>query len=452
MKIISAFFIGFLAALMLFLPKSVSAQEGVVVDGVVAVVGKHIIKMSDIENGYVQYRMRQGYENAYENKCRILENMLLTKLLLHKGEIDSIEVTDEEVEQDVQYYLKNYVRQYGSREALRDATGYTYDELHDLFFDQLKNRKISQNVEYKLTSNVTMTPREVARFYEREKDSMPIIPECYELSEIRLSPEVSEVERDRVRGELARLRERVVQGESFSMLATLYSQDPGSSSKGGELGFFTRGDMVGEFEAAAFALKPGEVSPIVETNFGFHIIQLIERRGNSVNVRHILMIPKVSSDDLLKARMRLDSIAQEVRIGNISFAEAAQKYSDGAEKAQGGVLTNQNTGNSRFTKEETSEFFPGISVVGMAEGEITNALIMKTDDQRDAYRIIRLDRRVPEHKANLVDDYDRISGAALQEAKDKKLLEWSGKMIKNTYIRISDEYKDCDFRLNWTGK
>ena len=417
-----------------------------------AVVGKSIIKMSDVENGYLQYRLRQGGDNAQETRCMLLENMLLSKLLLHKGEVDSIEVTDEQVEQEVQYYLKNYVRQYGSREALRDATGYTYDEMHDIFFDQLKNRKISQEVEYKLTQNVTVTPREVQDFYNKIKDSLPSIPECYEMSEIVITPEVSEMERDRVRTELSELRERVLKGEKFSMLATLYSQDPGSTSKGGELGFFTRGDMVGEFEAAAFALKPGEVSPVIETKFGFHIMQLIERRGNAVNVRHILMIPKVSSDDLLKARMRLDSIAQEIRLGKISFADAARQYSTGSSKTQGGTVTNGMTSNNRFTKEDVAEQFPGVSVVGVEVGTVTNALLYKTENQRDAYRIMRLDKRIPEHTANLTDDYDRISSAALQEKKDKKIMEWSAKMIKNTYIRIADEYKDCNFRLNWTGK
>ena len=442
----------FILLISLFSTQLAFGQQGTVVDGVVAVVGKSIIKISDIENGYVQYRMRQGGDNAQATRCLILENMLLSKLMLHKGEVDSVEVTDDQVEQEVQYYLKNYVRQYGSREALRDATGYTYDEMHDIFFDQLKNRKISQEIEYKLTSNVAVTPREVVDFYNRVKDSLPTIPESYEISEIVISPEVSEMERDRVRTELAGLRERILKGEKFSMLATLYSQDPGSTAKGGELGFFTRGDMVGEFEAAAFALKPGEVSPIIETNFGFHILQLIERRGNSVNVRHILMIPKVSTDDLLKARMRLDSIAQEVRQGKITFSEAARLYSDGASKSQGGVVTNNLTSSTRFTKEDISEQFPGISVSSMNVGDVTNALIMKTEDQRDAYRIIRLDQRFPEHKANLTDDYDRLSSAALQEAKDKKIMEWSAKMIKNTYIRIADDYKDCDFKLNWTGK
>ncbi|MBQ6047418.1 MAG: peptidylprolyl isomerase [Bacteroidales bacterium] len=428
------------------------SQNGYEVDGVVAVVGKNIIKKSDIENSFLQIRIKQGSENGYENRCRILENMLLTKLLLHKGEVDSIKVTNEDVEAEVQYYLKNYVRQYGSREALREATGYTYDEMHDIFVDQLRNRQISQRVEYNLTQHVTVTPREVAQFYEKVKDSLPTIPESYEISEITISPSVSEEERDRVRTELARLRERVLNGEKFSMLATLYSQDPGSANKGGEVGFFTRGDMVGEFEAAAFALKPGEVSPIIETNFGFHILQLIERRGNSVNVRHILMIPKVSSDDLLRARMKLDSIAQEIRLGKTDFAAAARQYSDGNSKEQGGVVTHPTTGNNRFLLEELKELYPGIGFAAMESGDVTNATAMKTSDQRDAYRIVRIDRKLPPHQANLTDDYDRLSNAALQEAKDKKLLEWSAKMIKTTYIRLSDEYKDCDFKLNWNKR
>lgn len=428
------------------------SQNGYEVDGVVAVVGKNIIKKSDIENSFLQIRIKQGSENGYENRCRILENMLLTKLLLHKGEVDSIKVTNEDVEAEVQYYLKNYVRQYGSREALREATGYTYDEMHDIFVDQLRNRQISQRVEYNLTQHVTVTPREVAQFYEKVKDSLPTIPESYEISEITISPSVSEEERDRVRTELARLRERVLNGEKFSMLATLYSQDPGSANKGGEVGFFTRGDMVGEFEAAAFALKPGEVSPIIETNFGFHILQLIERRGNSVNVRHILMIPKVSSDDLLRARMKLDSIAQEIRLGKTDFASAARQYSDGTSKEQGGVVTHPTTGNNRFLLEELKELYPGIGFSAMTNGEVSNATAMKTSDQRDAYRIVRIDRKLPPHQANLTDDYDRLSNVALQEAKDKKLLEWSAKMIKTTYIRLSDEYKDCDFKLNWNKR
>ena len=275
------------------------------------------------------------------------------------------------------------------------------------------------------------------------------MPEEYELAEITINPIVSEEERDMVRERLAVLRERVLKGESFEMLATLYSEDPGSARNGGELGFFGRGDMVSDFEAAAFALKPGEVSPIVETPFGFHIIQLIERRGNRLNARHILLTPKVSSEDMLKSRIFLDSIGDEIRKGNITFADAAIKYSDGPSSKQGGVVSNPYTGNNRFTKEMTSQLYPGISFSAMLEGDISNAMSMTTDENKEIYRLMQLTKKVPEHKANLTDDYDKIFNAALEEAKHKKVMEWSRKMLKHTYVRIAPEFQGCDFQLPW---
>ncbi len=438
---------------------SVFAQEnnagGTVVDGVAAVVGKNIVKFSDIENAYTQVRLHSGNENAYENRCEILENIMIGKLLIHKGEIDSVEVKDEEVEQYLPYYLKAEMRQYGgNREALREATGFTYDELQDRYRDLLRQMILRQRVEYEITENVKITPGEVSQYFDKiPADSIPMVEEQYEVAEIVIKPEISEAERDRVRTELARLRERVLNGEKFSMLATLYSQDPGSSKKGGELGFFSRGEMVSEFESAAFALKPGEVSPIIETQYGFHIIQLIERRGNTLNARHILLVPKVSSEDLLRARIKLDSIAQEIRAGKITFEEAAKQYSDAANAKQGGVAVNANTGNSRFTKESFTEQYPGIGIVAMNEGDVSNAMAMKTENNRDAYRLVRLNKKIAAHKANLIDDYDLIYNAALSDAKHKKLLNWAQRMVKNTYIHISDEYKDCNFKqVNWFAK
>ena len=429
------------------------AQNEVVVDRVVAVVGKNIVKFSDIEDNYVQIRRHQGYANAYENRCKILESLMLTKLLVHKGELDSIEVTDEQVEEQVQYYLKPMLRQYGTKEAMKAATGYTYDEIHDKYFALLKDKIMSEQVEYGITKNVKITPREVTEYYNKiPKDSLPEIPEEFEISEIELHPQVSEAERERVKMQLAQLRERVLKGEKFEMLATLYSEDPGSAKKGGELGFFGRGDMVSEFEAAAFALKPGEVSPIIETQFGFHIVQLIERRGNTVNARHILLSPKVSAEDLLKTRIRLDSIATEIKAGRLAFDEAARNFSDAQNARQGGVATNPQSGNNRFGTEIAKMLYPGIPITNMKEGDVSNATAMKTEDNTDAYRIIRVNKRINAHTANLVDDYDKLYDAALGEAKNKKLLEWAQKMIKNTYVRIIDDYKDCDFQLNWTNK
>ncbi len=426
-------------------------QQRQVVDGIVAVVGQTIIKNSDIEQAYAQVRLRQGLENEQAERCQLLESMLISKLLVHKGMVDSVEVTDEQVEEQVQYYLKAAVRQAGGKDKLRETFQYSYDELHDQYFDLLHDRILSQKVEYQLTENVKVTPAEVSEFYTHmSQDSLPLIPTQYEVSEIVIEPTINEAERDRVRGELAELRERIVKGEKFSMLAKLYSQDPGSASKGGELGFFGRGDMVKEFETAAFALKPGEVSPIVETQFGFHILQLIERRGNTINVRHILLQPKTSSDDLLKARITLDSLAQEIRSGNITFEAAAQKYSGGVSRAQGGTVTNPSTGGYLFDKEVFSQLYPGVGIVAMEENEVSNATAFLTTENKSAYCLIKLNRKIPEHKANLTDDYDRIYNACLQQAKANKVVEWANRMVRTTYVRINDEYKDCpNFKVKW---
>lgn len=427
------------------------AQERQVVDGIVAVVGKNIIRHSDIEQAYTQIRLHQGVQNAHEERCKLLESMLVNKMLLHKGMIDSVEVSDDQVEEQVQYYLQAAVRQAGSKEKLREMFNYSYDELHDQYFDIIRDRTLSQKVEYQLTENIKVTPAEVAEYFATyDADSLPEISTQYEVSEIVITPAVNEAERERVRDELNELRERILKGEKFSMLAKLYSQDPGSASKGGELGFFGRGTMVSEFEAAAFALKPGEVSPVVETQYGYHIIQLIERRGNNINVRHILLQPKISSTDLLQARVTLDSLAQEIRQGNISFEDAARKYSDGASKNQGGVVSNPVQGSPRFDKESFNQLYPGIGIVAMEEGEISNATSITTEDNKSAYCLIKLNKKIPAHKINLTDDYDRIYNAALQNAQSKKIYEWCSRMVRTTYVRIDDEYKDCDcFKVKW---
>ncbi|MBQ3788862.1 MAG: peptidylprolyl isomerase [Bacteroidales bacterium] len=442
-----------LAALLILLhfvatPAFAQPQKpaGTLVDGVAAVVGKNIVKYSDVERSYTQMRMRSGASDAQSSRCAILENLILTQLLVHKGELDSVEVSDEEVKQYLDNFLQSDLERYGSKEALREATGFAYDELKDQYEHMIRTNLLSRSVEYSITENVKVTPAEVTEFFNTlPADSLPMMPERYEISEIVIQPTIPETERDRVRAELAELRERVIKGESFSMLAALYSQDPGSARKGGELGFFPRGRMVSEFESAAFALKPGEVSPIIETQFGFHIIQLIERRGNTINARHILIIPKVSSDDLLRTRMKLDSIASEIRAGRISFEDAAKQYSTANNAKQGGAVTNSNDGSNRLDPETLKANYYAVGVQGMEVGDVSNATAFKTEDNQDAYRIVRLNRKYPSHKANLTDDYDNIYNAALANAKQKRMLEWARKQAKKTYIRLSDEFKDCSF-------
>ena len=410
-------------------------HSGTLVDGVAAVVGKNIVKYSDVERSFAQMRLRSGLDDAQNNRCAILENLILTQLLVHKGELDSVEVNEEEVKQYLESFLQSDLERYGSKEALREATGFAYDELKEQYDRMIRTNLLSRSVEYSITENVKVTPAEVTEFFNTlPADSLPMMPERYEISEIVIQPTIPETERDRVRAELAELRERVIKGESFSMLAALYSQDPGSARKGGELGFFPRGRMVAEFESAAFALKPGEVSPIIETQFGFHIIQLIERRGNTINARHILIIPKVSPEDLLRTRMQLDSIAAEIRAGHISFEDAAKQYSTANSAKQGGTVTNASDGSNRFDAEALKQSYFAVGIPGMNVGDVSNATAFKTEDNQDAYRIVRLNHKYPSHKANLVDDYDNIYNAALANAKQKRMLDWARKQAKKTYI------------------
>ena len=404
---------------------ALQAQERQVVDGIVAVVGKTIIKNSDVEQAYAQVRMQQGVQNAQQERCRLLESMLINRLLLHKGMIDSVEVSDDRVEQEVSNYLESAVNQAGGKDKLRALFNYSYEELHDLYFDLIRDRMMSQQVEMQLTENVSVTPSEVMEFFHAiPADSLPQIATQYEVSEIVIQPKASEMERERVRGELAELRERILKGEKFSTLAKLYSEDPGSAANGG--------------------------APIVETEYGYHILQMIERRGNTINVRHILMQPKVLSDDLLRARVTLDSLAQEIRKGAITFEDAAKRYSDGESKSQGGEVVNPMMGNKRFDKETFNQLYPGIGIVAMEEGEISNATPLRTQDNKSAYCLIRLNKKIPAHTANLTDDYDRIYNAALQNAQQKKIVSWCNRMVRTTYIRIADEYKNCpNFKVNW---
>lgn len=433
---------------------SIQAQEkAVMVDQVVAVVGKNIIKLSDIENSYTQFRVQMGNNDAFNNRCNILESLLIQKLLLHKAAIDSVEVPEQYVDTEVDKQLKMRLKYFGSKENMERESGQKYEDIKASYKQIMQDYFLAQQVESGVVENVKITPREVTEYFNTiPADSLPIIEAEYEVSEIVINPKVNEAERERIRLELNKLRERILKGDKFSTLATLYSEDAVSAKKGGELGFFTRGEMVGEFEAAAFALKPGEVSPVIETKYGFHIIQLIERRGNMINARHILLSAKATPEDLVAANIRLDSIVNEIKSGRISFNEAAKAFSDSQTKIEGGVVTNPQTGNNRFTADILKQVFAGVNIERMSKGEISGIISTKNELNQDVYKVVQLVNIVEAHKANLVDDYDKIYSIALRNAQNAKLSDWAEKMIKNTYIKINDDYKDCIFNLNWLKK
>ncbi len=425
--------------------------QGEVVDEIIAIVGSNIILKSDIEAQYIQYRMQQGNAAGSEStvKCSIMESMLRQKLLLSQGELDSVQVSDMQVESEMDRRLRYYIKQFGSQEKLEEFYQQSIYEIKDEFRDLIKQQMMMETVQNSITADVTVTPSEVRSFYKSiPKDSLPLINSEVELMQIVKKPPINPEERERIRKKLLELRKRVLNGESFATLAILYSEDPGSAKNGGELGFVGRGELYPEFEAVAFNLKEGEVSDILETEAGFHIIQMIERRGDYVNVRHILLQPKVSPLDLMKAKNELDSISQLIEDGKYTFEEAVAEFSDDPSKNNGGLLVNPNTGTSVF---ETDELDAKVFFVidKMEVGEISAPVPFKTDDNKDAYRILYLKKRTEPHKANLKDDYDRIQQWALEQKKQKVIQEWVESKIDKTYIKIDDSYRDCKFSNNW---
>ncbi|MBO7276481.1 MAG: peptidylprolyl isomerase [Bacteroidales bacterium] len=442
-----------------FLSFFVSAQQTdnskkEVVDKVIAIVGQNMIKLSELETAFLQQKMNSNtiIENVYETKCDLLEGMLINKLMLHQAEIDSIEVTDEEVNREMDNRIGYMISAYGSQEMLEKQMRRSLSEIKSYYKDIIKENIMIAQIEQKLTGAVSVTPQEVVDFYNSiPKDSLPNVEQEYVFSQIVKMPQVSEEEKAAVKAKLNEYRERILKGSKFSTIATLYSEDPGSAKKGGELGFFSRGQMVGEFENAAFALQDGEISPIVETKYGFHIIQMIERRGNQVNCRHILLQPKVTEQQLMDAYTQLENIKQEIDRGEITFEEAIVKYSDDASKVNDGLIVNPHNASAIFTKDAINETMLNVEKVefeSMKEGEITKPVRFKTE-LSNAYRLIKIKRKTEAHKVDLNLDYDKVQNSALNSKKTDIIKEWANKRLKKTYVKIDPEYKDCDFKLNW---
>ncbi len=429
------------------------AQQPQVIDQIAALVGRNMILQSDIENQYINYRMQGIIKgSSSEVKCSILEDMLFQKLLVAQAEVDSIVVDDAQVNAELDRRIGTFINQFGSQEKLEQYYNKSITEIKSELFNVIKEQLLSQQVQQQIISEVSVTPSEVKSYFRSlPKDSIPQIKTEYVIQQLVKNPPISVEERIRVKEELLELRKRILKGENFSTLAILYSEDPGSAKKGGELGFYGRGQLYPEFEAIAFKLKEGEVSDIVETEAGYHIIQMIERKGDYVNVRHILLIPKVSPADLQKARKELDSIALLIRNDSISFDDAVIKFSDGENRNNGGYLINQYTGRTSFEAEQLD---PQVSFVvdKLKVGEISNPIPMKTDKQKDAYRILYLKDKTKPHRANLEDDYPKIQQWALQVKQKKIMDEWVNEKSQNTYIKINDDFKNCSFHYNWLKK
>ena len=425
------------------------AQRDSIIDGIVGIVGGNVILISDIENQYMQIRSQgiiQG--TAPKMKCQIFENMLFQKLLLHQAQVDSLSVTDTQVELEMDRRMRYFISQAGTPERLEEHFGKSLLEIKNELRDVIKESMLTEQEQQKITKDVTITPAEVKTFFRKlPKDSIPLINSELEIGFIMKQPLIGDAEKQAAKDKLKGFKERFTKGDDFSTLAVLYSEDPGSSKQGGELGMFKRGEMRPEFEAAAFKLKPGEVSDIVETEDGFHLIQMIERRGEYINVRHILLQPKVSPVNLNKAKVTLDSISSLIQMKKLTFDDAVVRYSDDPSKNNGGLMINQQTGNSKF---ESSQVDPKIFFVidKLKVGEISSP-VLTTDRGKQDYRIYYLKSRTNPHKANLEEDYARIQLIALESKKMNVIDEWITNKLNTTYVAIMDDFRNCTFQRKW---
>ena len=424
---------------------NVNAQS---IDKIEAIVGDEILLTSDIESQYLQY-LGQGNVRSEAVKCELIQDLLFQKLLINQAKSDSIKINDEEIEVETSKRLSYFENQLGSIEKVEAYFNKSKNEINIELANVVKNQFLAQRIQKTITNDITITPVEVNDFFANLNEAdIPFISTQLEISQIIIKPEISSIKKDEIINKLNSFRERVYKGEDFKMLATLYSDDVGSASKGGELGFVNRGDLVPEFERAAFKLKAGEISEVVESQYGYHIIQLIERRGEQINVRHILLKLKVSSTQLYKAKLKIDKISEEIKNKEITFDEAIQKYSDDESKNNSGLLLNPTTMSTKNIIEDMS---PSLQLIleDLSSGDISEPAIMKLANETDAYRILRVNNRIDAHKANLEDDFSLIKEMALNFKKQQEQSSWINKTIDRTYIKINDNISDCNFNNKW---
>lgn len=447
---ISLFFVLLLATIGTM--QAQPAQSPQVIDEVVAVVGDNYILRSDIEKEFETLREQMGKEFVHDSlRVDILDQLISKKLLLYKAQLDSVVISDDMVDGKLEEKL-NYILAHfqGNEKALENYLGMTIPEFKAKTRPKLKEQLLIQEMQNQIIREVKVSPAEVRKYFQDiSKDSLPPVPAEVEVAQIMIGPEISEIAWEFAKEEATSLRQRLMAGGDFTSLARIYSDDPGSSGKGGELGYFKRGKMVPEFEAAAFRLEKDSISPIIKSQYGYHIIQLIDRRGESVNVRHILIAPDLLQTDLLAARARLDSVRTAIINGAISFGEAAKKYSqDEYTSGKGGKLMDYATGETGIPVGNLEkEVF--LRIKDLKPGEISPIYVSQGPDGKEVYIIYQLVKETPPHRPSLETDYLKIQTAALERKKSTALDDWMEKSKTQYYIHISDRFANEPELAHW---
>ena len=436
-----------LLALLALFPFASFAQKNMV-DEIIWVVGDEPILLSDVEEARITAEQQGSpVDNPY---CTIPEMLAINKLFLHQAQLDSVDVSEADVIQMVDEQISEYIQTYGSREAVEQIMHMKLSQLREMWKKQARESEMISQVKQSIAGDVKVTPAQVREFYKgMPEDSLPYIPTQVEVQIITYTPQVARAEVERIEARLRDFAQRVNSGETeFATLAKFYSQD-GSARNGGELGYAGRNQWVPEFANVAFSLNdPKKVSKIVRTEFGFHILQLIDKRGDKVNVRHILLKPEIDTEELIHGTARLDSIANDIRAGKFSFEAAAQALSDDKDTRNNYGLMANHANRSITSRFEMKDLPADVAKVvdTLQVGQISKAFTMVNDKSQTVCAVVRLKNRIDGHRASLTEDFQTLRNNVVEKRREEKIEEWLKKKISQTYIRISPEWRNCDFR------
>ncbi len=433
---------------------SAIAQERKLIDKVIAQVGSELILLSDLETEY-NYMKSMNQDPGENAKCMILEQIMAQKLMITQAKIDSVEVSDEQVDAQLDLRMESILRQMGGDEELfKQYYGKSVAEMKQVYKDDIRNKLLAESMQQQLMSNITITPSEVVEFFNSiPADSLPYFNSEVEISQLIINPVINDAEKKKAYDKAKEIKKRLDEGEDFKTLAKKYSDDPGSAAKDGDLGWVKRGSFVPKFEAVAYGLKKNEISDIVETEFGYHIIQLLERRGNSIHARHILIKPVLTTADLNKAKEKLDSIRTLIVKDSMPFELAVKRFSDKKSMSynNNGRMTNPKTQTTFF---EMKDLPPDIyfAIENLKPGDITD--VMETTDERGEtkYQILKVITKTEPHRASLKEDYSRIQNFAKASKKNEYINNWVEDKIRSTYIKVDKEYQKCPNIKLWIGE
>ena len=433
----------------------VLGQKDNVIDKIAAQIGDNVILKSDIEAQKLQM-IQAKMEVSTSTDCSILEELMYQNLLMNQAKLDSLVVSDAQVDGEMENRLRMLEQQIGSRQKLEEFYGKSTSQIKEEFRVTIKDRLLAQDMEYKITEGITVTPKEVKEYFSTVlDDSIPFINSKLSFQQIVFYPEVTDADKKMTYDKLNDIRSGILAGKSFETQARIHSMDPGSASQGGKYKA-TRGMMVPQFDAAVFSLNVGEVSPIFETSYGYHIVTLLDRKGDDYTCRHILLIPEYSNKALEMASLKMDSCYKQLAAKEITWDEAVLKYSnDELTKQNKGIITNPINGEQTWDMEDLNQVDQQIYVLtdALEKGDITTPnMYIDIYDHKQGIRIVRLMDRSAPHKANLNDDFTLIKNAAENDKKQKAISKWTNSKIANAYIRIDEEYLGCNFKNPWVVK